>query len=78
MSSGLDTAQTVAALLISFHNAATTMKRIVEKTKRRKTEEGMKQKWLLETLEAGEVQISQKYGQYLAELGDQFRTGDGR
>jgi hypothetical protein len=78
MSSSLETAQTVAALLISFHNAATTMKSIVEKTKKRKTEEGMKQKWLLETLEAGEIQISQRYGQYMAELGDPFRVGDGR
>ena len=77
MSTSIETAHTVAAVLSVFHNAADLMKQISKKTKKKKSEQAFKQKFLLETLEAGEIQISQRYGQYLEELGDGFKTGDG-
>ena len=77
MATTLETAQTVAALLSTFHNAMNLMKQIGKKTKKKKSEEAMKQKWLLETLESSELQISLRYSQHLKDFGDPFRIGDG-
>jgi hypothetical protein len=78
MASALETSHTVAAVLSVFHNAADLTKQISKKTKKKKSEQAMRQKWLLETLESGELQISQKYSQYLQELGDRYKVGDSK
>jgi hypothetical protein len=76
MTTTLETAHTVAAVLSVFHNAADLVKKISKRSKKKKSEQAMRQKWLLETLESGELQISSKYGRYLEELGDRFKVGD--
>jgi len=76
MTSTLDTANNVSAIVSVFHNAADLMKQILKKSKK-KGELAMKQKWLLESLESGELQISQRYSQHYQELGARFKAGDG-
>jgi hypothetical protein len=79
MSSTLELAHTVAAVISVFHNGAELMKQICKRTKKKKKagDEATVQKLLLETLESGEVQISQKYGRSLDEIGPRFKVGDG-
>jgi hypothetical protein len=76
MATTLEASHTVAAVLSVFHNAADLMKQIIKRLKKKKSEQGLRLKWLLETLESGELQISQKYSQHMEELGDRFKVGD--
>jgi ribosomal protein L22 len=78
MSAPMDTSRTVTALQSTFRNAISQLRQIVKRTKKKKSEQALKQKWLLETLESGEVQITQRYNQYLEELGERFKVGDGK
>ncbi|KIW08099.1 uncharacterized protein PV09_01037 [Verruconis gallopava] len=78
MATALETSHVIAAVLSVFHNAADLTKQISKKSKKKKSEHALRLKWLLETLESGEVQISQRYSQYLQELGERFRLGDDR
>lgn len=79
MTSTLELAHTVAAVICVFHNGAELMKQTRKRTKKKRKDgdEATVQKLLLETLESGEVQISQKYGQSLNEIGPRFKVGDG-
>ena len=78
MTSTLDIAQIVPAVVSCFHNAADLTKQLSKKSKKRRgSETGIRLKILLESLEAGEIKISQKYSQHFEELGSVFKVGDG-
>jgi hypothetical protein len=77
MATAIDTSHVVAAVIGVYHHAASLMKQLYKRSKKKwRAEEATRQKLLLETVEAGETQISRKYSQHLEELGDRFKIGD--
>jgi hypothetical protein len=77
MSGQLDTDAAVAAVVSAFHGGADLVKQIRKRSKRRKGEQAVKEKLLQESLEAGEMQISQRYTTHYEKLGQRFKAGDG-
>ena len=77
MKSPLETVHSVSAVVSVFHTGADLVKQISKRSKKKKGELAIKQKLLLESLETGEVQISQRYSQHHEELGMRFKIGDG-
>jgi ribosomal protein L32 len=78
MSGPLDTAASVSAVVSAFHGGADLVSQIRKRSKRRKGEQALKEKLLQESLETGELQISQRYTSHYEELGQRFKTGDGK
>jgi hypothetical protein len=78
MSGHLETVAGVSAVVSAFHAGADLVKQIRKRSKRRKGEQAIKEKLLQESLEMGEVQISQRYTAHYEELGLRFRVGDGK
>jgi hypothetical protein len=78
MSGHLETDAAVAAVVSAFHSGADLVKQIRKRSKRRKGEQAYKEKSLEESLETAEVQVSQRYAKYHSELGQRFKSGDGK
>ena len=67
-----------SAVVSVFHAAIVNVKTLRNHSPRGvKNERTIMEKWLQETLETAEHQISQRFSQYSSELGDAFAAGDG-
>lgn len=77
----LDTASAVSAVVSAFHSAADCMVQIRKrslKSNRAEANRLLQEKLLLEILELGKHQISERYTFAFHELGVTFKLGDGR
>jgi hypothetical protein len=68
----------ILAVVSVFHAAIENVKTLRNHSPRGvKNERTMMEKWLQETLENSEYQITQRFSQYARELGESFAAGDG-
>ncbi|KAF2144925.1 uncharacterized protein K452DRAFT_356277 [Aplosporella prunicola CBS 121167] len=73
---GLEVSVAVTAVVSAFQSAAGLVEILKKRHWRRRSDEAYREKALLESLEAGAVQIEDRYAADCKELGPEMRTGD--